>query len=121
MKHIALLMAIALNLFAQASDPKLACLVGSGAKMAYGIDVDRYHNFKLSQLYPVWFGHESISPLPVRKIIGTLSAPSGAHSNVLILQGTSFSAQMLTSQPGQENSLRTYQGFPALLLSPESL
>ena len=114
--------AIAVKLIAQDSSmQQIACLVGADAKMAYGINVERYQNSNLALLYPVWFGANSISTLPVKKIIATLSDPSGAHSNVLILQGSSFSAQMLTAQPGQENSLRSYNGLPALALSPDNL
>ena len=121
MKIIALGITIALNLLAQDSDTKIGCLVGADAKMVYGVDVERYQNSHLAEVYPVWFGQNSISPLPVKKIIATLSDQTGGHSSVLILQGSSFSAQMLTAQPGQENALRTYRGYPALALSDESL
>lgn len=121
MKPIALLALTALNLIAQDPNARLACLVGPDATMIYGIDVERYQNSQLAQAYPIVTDFWPIPTLRVKKITATLSDTWGNPFPALILQGSAFSAQALVSQPGHENDLRTYRGFPAVALAEDTL
>lgn len=120
MKLSILTAAIALNLCAQ-DTPRIACLVGTDAKMVYSVDVEQYQTSAFIKFFPVWSGWPTSPPLPVKRIVATLSDVSGGRQPVLILEGSGFSGPMLTSQSGNPNELRNYQGFPALAISDEGL